>query len=58
MVGSDTWVNAQWDYYEKIIASNRAWLRLLPRQIAENIAYKNAERYFGREITLELIGKK
>ncbi len=58
MVGSDTWVNGQWDYYEWIIASNRAWLRLLPREIAENIAYKNAERYFDREISIELIGTK
>jgi len=58
MVGSDTWVNGQWVNYEQIIASNRAWLRLLPRELAENIAYKNAERYIGRTITLDLIGTK
>ncbi len=58
MVGSDTWVNGQWDNYEQIIASNRAWLRHLPRELAENIAYKNAERYFGREITMDLIGTR
>ena len=58
MIGSDTWVNGQWDYYEWIIASNRAWLRLLPGEIAENIAYKNAERYFKRDISMDLIGTK
>lgn len=58
MVGSDTWVNGQWDHYEWIIASNRAWLRLLPREMAENIAYKNAERYFERDITTEHIGTR
>ena len=58
MIGSDTWVNGQWDYYEWIIESNRAWLRLLPREIAENIAYKNAGRYFNRDITMDLIGTK
>ena len=58
MVGSDTWVNGQWANYEYIIDSNRAWLRLLPRDIAENIAYKNAQRYFKRDISSDIIGTK
>lgn len=58
MVGSDTWVNSQWDDYEGIIASNRAFLALLPRSVAVKIAYKNAERYFGRDITMDLIGTR
>lgn len=58
MVGSDTWVNSQWDNYESIIASNRAWLAKLPRDVAEKIAYKNAERVFGRQIGMELIGTR
>ncbi|SPF78911.1 hypothetical protein ALP8811_02844 [Aliiroseovarius pelagivivens] len=58
MVGSDTWVNGQWDNYEGIIASNRQWLSKLPRSVAEKIAYKNAERLFGRDISMELIGTK
>ena len=41
MVGSDTWVNSQWDSYTEIIASNRQWLSKLPRDVAEKIAYKN-----------------
>lgn len=58
MVGSDTWVNAQWDNYSEIIASNRRWLAMLPREVAEKIAYKNAERLFDRNISMDLIGTK
>ena len=58
MVGSDTWVNSQWENYERIIASNRQWLSLLPRSVAEKIAYKNAERLFGRTISNNLIGTR
>lgn len=58
MVGSDTWVNSQWDNYESIIASNRAWLSKLPRDVAEKIAYKNAERLFDRKISMDQIGTK
>ncbi|TCL09135.1 putative TIM-barrel fold metal-dependent hydrolase [Shimia isoporae] len=58
MVGSDTWVNSQWDNYEAIIASNRAWLSVLPRDIAEQIAYKNAERVFGRTVSRSLLGTR
>lgn len=50
MVGSDTWVNAQWDVYENLIADHRRWLQHLPRPIAEQIAYKTAETLFGRKI--------
>lgn len=58
MVGSDTWVNGQWDRYDDIIASNRQWLSYLPREVAEKIAYKNAERIFGREISMDQIGTR
>jgi len=58
MVGSDTWVNGQWDRYDDIIASNRQWLSYLPRDVAEKIAYKNAGRIFGREISMEQIGTR
>lgn len=50
MVGTDTWITAQWDNYEDLIALNRRWLALLPRETAEKIAYRNAARLFGREI--------
>lgn len=58
MVGSDTWVNGQWDDYDAIIASNRKWLSYLPRDVAEKIAYKNAERFFDRDISMDLIGTR
>lgn len=58
MVGSDTWVNSQWDNYEAIIASNRRWLALFPRSVAEKIAFRNAERLFSRSISNELIGTR
>ena len=58
MIGSDTWVNGQWDNYDSIMNNNRAWLAKLPRDVAEKIAYKNAERLFGREISKALVGRK
>ncbi len=58
MVGSDTWVNSQWDNYDAIIASNRTWLSKLPRDVAEKIAYRNAERVFGRRISMDQIGTR
>jgi len=51
MIGSDTWVNEQWDIYGQLIATHRKWLAHLPRPIAERIAYKNAERLFGRKVS-------
>ncbi len=58
MIGTDTWVNAQWDNYEGLIALNRQWLSKLPRDVAERIAYKNATRLFGRTVSGELIGNR
>lgn len=58
MVGSDTWVNSQWDNYSTIIATNRKWLSKLPRPIAEKLAYKNAERLFARKISNDLLGAR
>ncbi len=50
MVGSDTWVNSQWDNYAGLIRANRSWLAEFSREHAEMFAYKNAERLFKREI--------
>ncbi len=58
MVGSDTWVNAQWDSYAEIIAVNRKWLSQFPRAIAEKFAFRNAERLFGRKVGNHLIGTR
>jgi predicted TIM-barrel fold metal-dependent hydrolase len=56
MIGSDTWVNSQWENYSAIMDMNRLWLSQFPREIAEKLAYKNAERVFGRKISMEQIG--
>ena len=56
MIGSDTWVNSQWDRYADIMAINRQWLAKLPRSVAEKIAYKNAEKLFDRKISTDQIG--
>lgn len=58
MIGSDTWSNSQWENYEGIIEMNRRMLSYLPRDVAEKLAYKNAERLFGREVNQELIGTR
>jgi hypothetical protein len=47
-IGSDTWVNAQWDNYEEIIAFDRNWLAQLPDEVARQIAFENAKRLFDR----------
>ena len=58
MVGSDTWVNSQWESYEALIDLNRRWLSKFPREVAEKIAYRNAEALFGGQVSRQLIGKK
>ena len=45
-IGSDTWVNFQWERYESIISFDRIWLEQLPGDIARQIANGNAERLF------------
>ena len=45
-IGSDTWINAQWDNYERIIAFDRHWLAQLPPEVARKIAFDNAKKLF------------
>lgn len=47
-IGSDTWINSQWDNYEEIIAFDRNWLAQLPDEVARQIAFENAKRLFDR----------
>lgn len=58
LVGSDTWINGQWEQYGELIAMNRQWLAAFPRAIAEKIAYRNAEKLFGRPVSRKLIGTR
>jgi uncharacterized membrane protein len=47
---------SQWAEYRGLIKINRKWLSRFSRSIAENIAYKNAERLFGRKGSGHLLG--
>jgi len=47
MVGTDTWTTSRWDALVSGMQSVRGWLGQLPREVAEQIAYGNAERLFG-----------
>jgi predicted TIM-barrel fold metal-dependent hydrolase len=47
MVGTDTWTTSRWDDLVPGMQSVRSWLNQLPRDVAERIAYRNAERLFG-----------
>ncbi|MGI9484706.1 MAG: amidohydrolase family protein [Geminicoccaceae bacterium] len=58
MIGSDTWVNGQWDRYADIMTVNRRWLSKLPRSVAEKIAYENAEKLFDRKISMDQVGTR
>lgn len=46
LIGSDTWITERWDQYSKIMAEYRAWLEQLPPDVADGIAWRNAERLF------------
>jgi hypothetical protein len=47
MVETDTWVTTQWGRLPDIQIGNRAWLKQLPPDAAERIAFKNAARLVG-----------
>ena len=45
--GSDTWIPSRWGEVVALADRARGWLAQLPRDVAENIAFRNAERIFG-----------
>jgi hypothetical protein len=47
VLGSDTWINQRWQYYEDTMSEYRAWLGDLPADVAHKIAWGNAARMFG-----------
>ena len=47
LLGSDTWINQRWQYYEDIMTQYRAWLSDLPPDVARKIAWDNGARVFG-----------
>ena len=46
LVGTDTWVTSRWEAVRDATAAVQHWLRQLPREVAEQIAYKNGDRLF------------
>ena len=47
LIGSDTWINARWQYYAATMQAYRVWLGDLPPAVARKIAWDNAARVFG-----------
>jgi predicted TIM-barrel fold metal-dependent hydrolase len=47
--GSDTWIPSRWEEVDSLTQQARGWLAQLPLEVAENIAWRNAERIFGKK---------
>lgn len=47
MIGSDTWVNQRWQYYDELMKGYRTWLGDLPTDVARKIAWDNGATLFG-----------
>lgn len=47
LIGSDTWVNQRWAYYEDLMKTYRAWLGDLPPAVARRVAWDNGATLFG-----------
>jgi hypothetical protein len=47
VVGTDTFTPERWHYIAEHANWSRAWLADLPQEVAERIAYRNAEALFG-----------
>jgi hypothetical protein len=47
LIGSDTWVNQRWLYYDDLMKGYRAWLGDLPAPLARKIAWENGATLFG-----------
>ncbi len=46
MIGSDTWTTSRWESVPALAAEVRRYLAQLPPDVAEKIAFRNAERLF------------
>ncbi len=47
VVGSDTWINQRWQYYDATMKGYRTWLGDLPPDVARRIAWDNGASLFG-----------
>jgi predicted TIM-barrel fold metal-dependent hydrolase len=46
LVGTDTWTTARWERVRGATEAVQQWLLQLPREVAEQIAWKNGDRLF------------
>jgi hypothetical protein len=46
LVGTDTWVTSRWESVRGTHEAVQTWLQQLPREVAEQIAWKNGDRLF------------
>ncbi len=51
LIGSDTWVNQRWQYYDALMGAYRTWLGDLPADVARQIAWDNGAALFGLQLT-------
>jgi Amidohydrolase len=47
MIGSDTWVNQRWLYYDDLMKGYRTWLGGLSAAVARQVAFENGYALFG-----------
>ena len=47
VIGSDTWVNQRWQYFDELMQGYRTWLGGLPPEVARAIGWGNAAGWFG-----------
>lgn len=47
LIGSDTWINQRWMYYEELMKAYRTWLGGLPPAVARQVAWDNGAALFG-----------
>jgi hypothetical protein len=47
LIGSDTWVNQRWQYYDELMKGYRSWLGDLPPDVARRIGWENGASAFG-----------
>jgi len=46
LVGTDTWMTSRWERVRGATEAVQQWLLQLPREVAEQIAWKNGDRLF------------
>ena len=46
LAGTDTWMTSRWEALPGSVTEVRGYLGQLPRDVAEKIAFRNAERLF------------